>query len=92
MAGTVSSGSDIQPEIMQAAKTDGDAEQPRALLEALAAIENPLMALANRDDANALFRSFYSEYGFLNPPVMANPLEPYNGRDGWRYSVGYCGN
>jgi|SRR5271155_2588850 len=61
---------------MQAAQTEGDTAQPRALLDALAAIENPLMTLASPDQANALFGSFYSEFGFLSAPAAANPLEP----------------
>jgi hypothetical protein len=76
LEGAVNGRSQILPEIMRHARAEGDAAQPKALLDALAAIESPLVALASHDPANTLFSSFYGEYGFLSAPAAANPLQP----------------
>lgn len=68
--------SQLLSEVMQDASADGEATEPKALLDAFRAVENPLMALADLDRANALFESLYSEYGFLRGLGQLIPLRP----------------
>jgi hypothetical protein len=73
----MNSRSDLLPGVVQEAETEGAVAEPGALFEALAAIENPVVALAGHDEANALFAAFYSEFGFLmHARAMGPPLEP----------------
>ena len=82
MADTVTGRSHLLPEIMESAHIGDERAQPTALFEKLAAINDPLQALVSPDRANALFESFYSEYGFLYAHAAANPLEPQH-RSRW---------
>jgi hypothetical protein len=76
----VKSQSDIFLGVMHDAGTDGEAAEPKALLNALSDIENPLMALVDFNQANALFEAFYSEYEFLRGlglPTSFGPEERF---------------
>jgi hypothetical protein len=73
----MNSRSELLREVMREAATEGALAEPGALLQALAAIDNPVVALAGHDEANALFAAFYSEFGFLmQARTMGPPLEP----------------
>jgi hypothetical protein len=72
----VNGRSQLLPTIMKDAGAEGDAAEPRALLDTLASFESPLRALADHDQANALFEAFYREYPFLRGPEQLNPLQP----------------
>lgn len=68
--------SELIPEIIREAATEGTLAEPIVLLEALAATDNPMMALARPDESNALFEAFYSDFSFLmSPRAMGPPLQ-----------------
>src|SRR5208282_3502978 len=52
-------------EVMREAGEQGDAAEPAALLGALREVENPVSALAERDQAYALFEALYRNFSFL---------------------------
>jgi hypothetical protein len=68
--------SELLPAIMRDARTEGETVEPRALLDTLAAIQNPVMGLSDHDQANAIFASFYNEFWFLSAPGALRPLQP----------------
>jgi hypothetical protein len=70
--GTMSSPFDHLSQVIRDAEAPGDVAEPVALLGAIAAVDNPLRALSDLDQANNLFSAFYGEFGFIRPGMAPN--------------------
>jgi hypothetical protein len=64
-------------QVILQAEMPGDFAEPTALLQALAALENPIAALSDHDQVNNLFAAFDTEFGFIRRARAGiNPLQP----------------
>jgi hypothetical protein len=54
-------------QVIREAEAPGEVTEPKMLVAALAATDNPFNALSDHDQGNALFSALYDEFGFIRP-------------------------